>query len=346
MVKIVDVAGEAGVSPTTVSFILNNKGNFLPATKERVREVCKRMGYTPNASARALRMKSNSSESGLRSSNILFISQYKNRVIVDSFYGDIYKGAQEECKINNYGLLNYTLEGRMESWADLPNVVKDRVVEGVAFGSVVDSTTIETLRTSAIPVVLVNCYLANLEVDCIVPDDVEGGYQATKHLLDLGAREIYVIVPHSSSTSYPDRISGYKKALQERGRKFAERYIQRLEGSYLQVGKIIEQMFQIKPKPEAIFATNDGIAEAVLNVLLTKGVKVPEEMMVVGFDDRRIAEELNPPLTTVRMHREQMGKEAIKRLLSIIKEPRQSALKITCPVELVIRESTRRREGV
>jgi len=342
MVKIVDVAREAGVSPTAVSFILNNKGNFSPATKERVREVCKRLGYTPNPSARALRLKSGSLDNGARSTNVLFVSQYENRVIIDSFYGDIYQGAQEECKINNYGLLYYTLEGKIESWADLPNVIKDRLVEGVVFTSVVDSTTIETLRASAIPVVLVNFYLPDLEVDCIVAEDREGGYLATKYLLDLGAREIYVIVPNSFSTSYLDRTSGYKKALQERGQKFKQEYIRRLRSSYGEINGIVENILQEKPKPQAIFATNDGIGQTVVNALLAKGVKVPEEIMVVGFDDRRIAQELNPPLTTVRMPRKQMGKEAVKRILSIIKEPGQSALKVTCPVELIIRKSTRK----
>jgi len=341
MVKIVDVAKAAKVSRTTVSYILNNKGNFSEETKQRVKRISKELGYVPDPAAQQLRRKSNTLDNGTRSNNILFISEYGTETMIESFWGDMYRRAKDECKKNGYGLLYGPFEEKIEGWMDLPNVIRDRIVGGVVLVGIVDETTVETLQAFSIPLVLANFYLPNVEVDCVVADDVEGGYQATKHLLGLGTKEIFVIIPDNPHPSWSDRISGYRKALQEQGQEFKPSYIKVCEGSYDKgTLKIIEEILQLKPKPEAIFAACDSLAESVLGVLLSKGVKVPGKMKLIGFDDNRIAQELNPPLTTVRMPGEQMGREVIRRLMSIIEDPEQRALKITCPVELIIRKST------
>jgi LacI family transcriptional regulator len=193
----------------------------------------------------------------------------------------------------------------------------------------------------------VDRFLPEFNVDRVTSDNVQGGYLATRHLLELGHRRIGVISPRKSTT-FTERLRGYQKALEEFGVPFDPTLIghsvsKRRDGweEYLYQGRVqAKALLSLPEPPTALFAMNDCLAAGALRYLRECGIAVPEEVAVVGYDGMELSDLMSPSLSTVEQQSLRMGAEAVRLLIQRIREPETPPQHVVLPVILRIRAST------
>jgi len=325
MATIKEIAKRAGVSPSTVSRVLRGKGRVSSETKERILRIAKELGYSPNVSARAL-------VTG-RTSTVGFLIHPRQSLDSGSFYGEILAGVEKETNAFGFHLIFSTQVSE-----DLPPMVKERRIDGLIIaGCDIPKELIFAVREQGIPLVLVDYHLD--KVDSVFTDNIGGAYEAVTHLIRLGHKKIGFICEWFDDLSFAERFKGYKLALEDNGLPFDEALtaegVPRKEGSgYIAMKKLLE-----KNLPSAVFAANDSAAAYAIQALKEKGLKVPQDIAVVGFDDGPIAIHTEPPLTTMRVFREKMGILAARRLLELIEDPEQPSIEVKVSTRLIIRDS-------
>lgn len=324
-VTIHDVARKAGVSPSTVSRVLNDRPGISEETRERVLAAARELGYIPDLSARSLASK--------RTFTIGYIIHPRHTLAPHSFYGEVLMGADEEARKHGYHVV-FAAEGNVK----IPNMVQQNRVDGLILaGCDIPRETIVALKLHGIPIVLVDNHVE--KVNSVVIDNVGGAYEATKHLIDLGHRRIAFVCEWFGDLSFAERFEGYKKALADNGIPFDENLVAEGLPRQSRTGYVAAQRLLEKTTPTAIFAANDLVAAETLRLLRERGLRVPNDIAVVGFDDGEVAQHTVPPLSTVRVFRKEMGAMAVRRLLEILDNPDQPAAHIRVFTELVVRES-------
>lgn len=324
-VTIHDIAQIAGVSVSTVSRALSGKGRISPATRERIRKMAEELGYQPNVLARGL---------ATRSTCAVGVVIHKRHLPLDerSFYGLILEIIEAEVTEHGYHVVFSTLRDHA-----LPKCLEERRVDGVIFlGTDMEPDLIYKVCTE-LPVVLVD--YAVPDVVSVVSDNVGGGRLATLHLLEHGHRAVAFVAETLSDPSFGERFQGYQKALVERGIRPEEKWV--IEGGRRpdtdQVA--MEKFLQLRKLPTAIFAANDFMAVGAIRALREAGLRVPEDVAVVGFDDGALATVVQPPLTSVRVPRKEMGKLAASCILQALHDKTVVAERIVLPTTLAVRKS-------
>lgn len=200
-------------------------------------------------------------------------------------------------------------------------------------------SALEEIASEQIPLAMISQDKPLLPMDIIVVDDVRGGYEAAKHLLSLGHTNIACIVGDGSTTGEKNRIKGFRQAMEEAGVPVDESLIVptrfSLESGKEEAGKLLD-----RHAPTAIFAFNDVLACAAIQAARIRGIKVPDDLSIIGFDNTILAEMAAPPLTTVAQPIKDMGRSVIELLAEAIEGKRKTKQKIVLPPELVIRHST------
>lgn len=325
MATIKEIAQKAGVSPSTVSRILRGKGRVSQETRERVLRVARELGYTPNVSARAL-------VTG-RTGTIGFLIHPRQSLAYGSFYGEILSGIEKE--LQSYGF--HVLFSSQIS-ENPPAMVKERRVDGLIIaGCDVPEKTVFSLKEMDIPLVLVDYHLKG--VDSVVTDNEGGAYDAVTHLIKLGHRKIGFICEWFGDLSFAERFEGYKKALADHHIPFDENLV--AEGAprtsnsgYIAMRRVLEKVI-----PSAVFAANDATAIEAMQAIREAGLRIPQDIAIVGFDASSLSSHTDPPLTTVRVFRHKMGVVAAQRLMELIKEPQQPSMLIQISTQLIVRQS-------
>ncbi|HIC94761.1 MAG TPA: LacI family transcriptional regulator [Anaerolineae bacterium] len=324
-VTIKDVAERAGVAPSTVSRALNNRGRVSPETRERVLRAARELGYRPAMAGRGLALG--------RTENLGFLIHHRQSLDPGSFYGEVLAGVDSEARAHGFHVLFSA-----DVSENLPAMVKERRVDGLILaGCDIPRDLIVALKARGVPLVLVDNHLD--EVDSVVTDNIGGAREAVAHLIRLGHEKIGFICEWFGDLSFAERFEGYKLALQEHGLPFdesltAEGLPRQPESGYVAMKRLLE-----KAVPSAVFAANDMTAAEAIRVIKERGLKVPEDIAVVGFDDGSLAPHTEPPLTTMRVFRERMGIMAARRLLELIEEPDQPPVQIKLATQLIVRGS-------
>lgn len=302
-----DVARLAGVSPTTVSFVLNGVGSRISErTTQRVRSAVRDLGYRPNATAKLLRTS--------RSDNIGFIT---DEIASTPHAGGIIVGAQDAAWESGKILMivNTGLNRRIEELA--VEMMLERQVEGIIYAAMYHRAVDPTKACGEVPAILLNCYSEDGGWVSVVPDEVAGGRTATRVLLEKGHERVgFINLPPGLSATV-GRLEGYRQALEERGLEFDGSLVVygdgRASGGY---DRALELLRSEKP-PTALFCGNDQTAMGAYEAIKELGLRIPEDVAVVGFDDEEIiAPRLRPPLSTVALPHYQMGKWAVDYLIS------------------------------
>lgn len=314
-VTIRDIARLIGVSPSTVSRALSGKGRISEATRERIRKLTEELGYRPNALARALAM---------RSTFAVGVLIHERHLPLDerSFYGAILEAIESEVAQHGYHVVFATLRDHA-----IPRCIQEGRVDGVVFlGTDIRPDFVKEIKAK-VPVVLVDYHLPG--VVSVVGDNVGGGKIATQHLLEHGHTRIAFVAETLADPSFRERFEGYRLALKERGLCVRKSWV--IEGGRRPDSDVIAmaKFLGLSKLPTAIFAANDFMAVGAIRALLQAGLKVPEDVAVVGFDDGALATVVQPPLTTVRVPRVEMGKVAAQNLLTLLRgaqAPRLSVL--------------------
>ncbi|GLI10649.1 LacI family transcriptional regulator [Paenibacillus tyrfis] len=328
-VTIKDIAKLAGVSHTTVSRALNDSPLINPETKERIKAIAGSMNYTPNYSARSLVLD--------RSYNLgLFFTTLHTGTSAGFLYEAI-KGVNDVIK-DDYNLIVRGIDD-YKSFHKVNRKNFDGII--VMSQSESDQSFIEYASDKEIPLVVLNRPVESVQVMNFVPDDQSGAYRLTEYLVQQGHRHIAIIEGKQGFKSTQARRDGYREALREHGISVPEAYYASgnydLESGHAAMSKLLE----LPDRPTAVFCCNDDMALGAVKAVTERGLSVPEDISVAGFDDHLFSAFMSPALTTVRRPIEELSRAGAETLLKFIETKHSEKSLVLFHTELVIRDSVK-----
>lgn len=334
MPTIKDVAKEANVSIATVSLVLNNHARISPETNARVKKAIKKLKYTPSRSARGLVSQ--------KSGNIGFILTEDHFLKSEPFYTNIFLGAEFEAHKYEYYILLTTISSTYKQGQKLPRFILEKNVDAVIFAGSVPLQIIKEVRKFGIPIAFIDYYTQE-NCSSILIDNLNGGKMAARHLINKNHKNIGFIGGDLKHPSIKERFEGFKSAIDEAGYKFSnnnccidEENTTRQSG-YDAARKLIK----LNKNITAIFACNDAMAIGAMQYLKANNIKIPDDISIIGFDDVESGLMTDPPLTTIRVPKVELGIEAIKLINDMLHNNSKNTRKILVPVELVERKTTK-----
>ena len=310
-----DVAEVAGVSIKTVSRVINDAPHVREHVRQRVWEAIERLDYRPNALARGLRIQ--------RTYTFGFIS---DEIGTSPYAGQILQGAQDLAWQHKNLLLSVNTGRDKQLKEAAVNALLNRQVDGIIYAAMYHRSVDPPENIYIVPTVLLNCFIEDRSLPSVVPDDEQGGYMATKLLLDRGYSRIGFANHDEPTPAAVLRLAGYQRALDEAGVPFDPALVARdisfPDGGY----RTAHQLMSLAQPPNAIFCFNDRMALGAYQALQELGLKVPADVAVVGFDNQPdLAAVLRPPLTTFELPHYEMGQWAVAHLLEWIEHPERQA---------------------
>ncbi|MBN1311587.1 MAG: LacI family DNA-binding transcriptional regulator [Anaerolineae bacterium] len=328
-VTIKDIAREAGVSYSTVSRVINNFEYIKPETRERVTDAMTELGYVANQHARRL--------VGGRSQVIgLLIHAFDSPYI-----GQIVQGIDEAVAEAEYDLMLYTTHRRKTRESTFVVSIARGLADGLLMVLPRDvDTYLDTLNQQGFPFVLIDYVATSNDVPAVSATNRQGAYDAAAHLIELGHRHIGFIAGDMVADSARERLQGYKDALVDNGISFESALV--YEGDFFQSSGFAgaDALLSLDAPPTAICASNDVMAFGAYEAVRSRGLRTPQDISIVGFDDIPQAAQVHPPLTTIRQPLQEMGRLATQMLLSWIEETVEEQLGyVQLPTELVARDS-------
>lgn len=332
MVTIRDVARLAGVSPATASQALNGRPRVNSGTRQRVVDAATKLRYTPNLNGRRL---------ARRRAECLAVLQGRNMsaMLSDSFYRVVLGGVAETTETRGYSLVITPAPRAGVTRADLPRILGHGAVDGVLVVGVLEEDWLFAIRDRGLPLVLVDTHLPGTQVPAVVPDYREGARVATEHLLARGHSRVALL---GAAVTYPfgaETHDGYGAALAARRVGYDPALVRRCEIGVEAAVTATRALLALAEPPTALFAVTDAMAIGALQAAREAGVRVPGDLALVGMDDIEVSAYTDPPLTTVRIAKEEIGRLAAGRLIALIEGDVPSPAVTTVPGELVIRGS-------
>jgi DNA-binding LacI/PurR family transcriptional regulator len=331
--RVKDIAEALNVSPATVSLVLNNKPGIKKETREKVLSYIAREGYTS---------KSLTKQAAELNLSILFIVYKKlGKIVSDTpFFSQLIEGIERESRKNGYNLIVSYIDDKKE----IPKLVSHRK-EDQPKGAILLATEMsrEDFRLYdqiGLPLVALDNYAENQNIDAVSIDNVRGSYLATSHLIEMGHTTIGYLCSSVKISNFDERKHGYLKALKHAELPADERFWIPLgpsqEGAYTDMKQALQAGQQL---PSAFFADNDMIAMGAMKAMKEAGVKIPDEVSIVGFDDMPFCSMIDPPLTTIRVYKQKMGMLAVRRLIDRMSDGSDDYAKVTLGTKLIIRDS-------
>lgn len=327
-----DVAKQAGVSRSTVSRVVNEQPNVSDEVRQRVLEVIERTGYHPNAAARTLVSQ--------RSGTIgLVLPHSVSFFFTDPYYPHLTKGIAQGCNQHDYTLALFLVATKDDEEKIFPRVSRRGLLDGVVIqsGHHGDQWLMSHLVQANIPTVVAGRPFQTQGISYLDIDNINASFQAVYHLIRLGHHRIGTIAGPANSAVGIDRLEGYRKALTERGQGVDERLI--VEGDFTEASGYYSMKQLLEQKPDAVFAASDVMAIGAMRAAREAGLRVPDDIAFVGFDDLPIASMSDIQLTTVRQPVVQFGAQAVELLLDLIENGTQPPRRVIMDTELIIRES-------
>jgi LacI family transcriptional regulator len=314
-----------------VSRVLNNDPHVKPETRERVAHSIRRLGYTVNQQARNL---------AVGRSHIVGL------LVPDlgtGYIGEIIRGIDEALAVARYDLMLYTTHRRKTKESAYVTSLTQGMTDGLLMVLPRDPQEyLISLRERHFPYVLIDHQGAGDVESAAGATNWQGGYDATQYLIDLGHRRIGFITGTLDLGCSRDRLAGYEAALSAHQIPIDPQLIQ--EGDFNQPTgyQVAQALLDLAELPTAIFASNDVMAFGVMEAVRDRGLRIPEDISIVGFDNIPQAEHVSPQLTTIEQPLADMGREATRMLLALIQDPECPYRRVELPTSLVVRASTRR----
>lgn len=331
MTTLKEVAEKAGVSITTVSRVINDNELVNSETRNRVQEAMQEMGYHPSRVAQRLR--------GTKGRSKLFGLIIPD--IQNAFYSNIVRGIEDVAYKQNYAVILCNSDEDQEKEKFYLEVLRSESVDGIIFPPInQDSKVVEELFKSGLPLVCVDRRLNTDGVDTVVVDNKMGSYQVTNYLLGLGHQRIGFITSAGNFSSFKERQSGYEQALGEHGIVVDPFLIGYGDQRSTESGKkLVLKMLNNKNRPSALFVTNNLFLLGALEIIHELGLRIPEDISIVGFDDMPWARSFYPPLTVVAQPGYEMGQKAAELLFSRLNDPKRAPSTIILEPKLTVRSS-------
>lgn len=330
-----DVAELAKVSIGTASQALNNKGEMLPETRERVIQATIQLGYDQRFSVEEYKPD--------RANTIMVIKHDSyDRPGIDPFYFPVIAGIEKECQKHHLAMMYTTVEVDHRNRAHgIPQAVFSGQIDGIiVVGAYLDDMIARIGDWVQKPIVLVNAYAPGHEHDSVVIDNQSGAFNAVHHLIHNGHQHIGLIgYEPRAHPSIQERYQGYLMALKQNNitSQYIEEGLLKRDAAYRAVQVLLKKF----PEITGVFVCNDNAAIGAINGAIQVGCTVPDDLSVVGFDDIDFAQEMVPPLTTIHVDKMAMGAVAVRQLLARVENPDEAVTTTTIQTELVIRRSVR-----
>ncbi len=324
-----EIAHLAGVSKATVSRVINKKPDVHPETRERILNIIEKKNYHPNLFAIG--------KTSQKINHIGLIVPYSTRSILSNqYYIDVLQGILNKVEQRGFFLLFCYVHK-----TNYVEIYKQKRVEGFILlspGSLHHSI-IHELQTADIPFVSTAKVLERPEIPFVEVDNFKGAKIALQHLLSLGHRKIAFAGKPALTSNY-DRLIGYKQTLEDNGIAIEEKYIQTIENSSFESGyHMMVKLLDLKNPPTAVFSSCDIMAFGAIKAIQDRGMRVPEDISIIGFDDILLSRNMSPPLTTIRQPAVEKGAIAAEELIDYLVDGEKPSTRIL-DVEIVVRNST------
>jgi len=323
-----DLAALSGVSRATVSRVING-GPVAEGTRRRVLEVLERTGFRPNAAARTLA----SGRSGVVG---VVMHVDPHLLFQDQYFSQLLQGIADHLAGQGAGLMLWL--GYRTKEQILDHVLGMSFLDGVIVSAhTLDDPVVDGLLASSLPTVLIGHRRADLTASYVDIDNEQAADVMTTHLISLGRTRIGHITGTRGTVHAEDRVTGYQRAMRRAGLDANGLIVDgdfNVQSGFAAAGQLLDRTV------DAIFCANDASAAGALEAIHTRGLRVPDDVALAGFDDLDLAARLDPPLTTVRQGVRQQGIEAARVLLQLLQDPGRSPRRVLLPTELVVRQSS------
>ncbi|MDY0779486.1 LacI family DNA-binding transcriptional regulator [Tenacibaculum sp. IB213877] len=330
------IAKELGVSPSTVSKALRDSHEISQETKNKIKAYAKLYNFRPNNLALQLRN---------QKTKVIGIVLPK---IVHHFFSTVISGVERVANERGYNIMVCFSNEQQDKEVETINVLTNGSVDGLIVSIAKESLRnnelghFHKLIQDEIPIVLFDRVHSSLNCDKVIVDDIGAGYKATKHLIDIGCKNIAIITTPEHVTVGFNRYQGYEKALKDSGISLNKKLIVNVDDDDdTEIYRQIKEMFA--EKVDAVFAVNEIYAALAIRVAKDKGIEIPNELSVVGFTDGLISEYSSPSITTIVQHGFTMGEQAAELLIDRIENEKDNKLPQTKVISsnLKIRQSSK-----
>lgn len=332
-VTIEMVAAEAGVSKTTVSFVLNNNPTISETTRAKVLRIAREMGYQPNINARNL-------SSSRRARAVCVLVPELGRLFEDPYFSRAIGGVYDELEAADYRLILRKASFDFAREKEYLNLFRRGEIAGMLYvGSTLDDRYLADFLEYAYPFVLVNSAMPGIPLASVKADNFEAGRQMTAHLLSLGHRRVAHITGSLSTLSAVDRLAGYRKALEDAGVAYDDELVAHGHFNRRDAIEAVARLLEQDAPPSAIYVANDMMALAVIESLAAKGVRIPEDVAIAGTDNIEISAYSRPPLTTAETSTFEVARESVRLLFALMDNKNQEPEQRVVGIQSVVRQS-------
>ena len=322
-----DIARMAGVSTTAVSFVLNNRSGVSDATREKVQEIIRRTGFTPNVHTRRLNLG--------KSFTIHVVLRQYSYSLFNQFALETLSGIFKASKALGYSIMFTFVDDDMDC-EQIIDSVRSKDCDGVILNQVSDPSLISLLQREEIPFVCVDSHIkqdGNLPL--VEVDYFDAAYQATKYLISCGHRNIGFIGPETPAEYYVSTFGGYTAALKDSNLVCVPAWMPEISYSEQSVETCIDRLLQQEHLPTAFLCAGDSFAIDTVRCAKARGLRIPEDISIMSLDDLLVSRYLDPPLSSMTFNKELLGEKAMQLLYQLIQgEPHETVNLIkTTPVE-------------
>ena len=335
-VTIHDLAKELNISASTVSRALNNNSRISKVTKDKIKKLADELGYQPNTIASNLRTQ--------KTNTIGIVVPLINRHFFSSFIG----GVEDVAFEAGFTVVISQSKDLLDKESQVTRSLFSNRVDGIIISVSMETNQFDHFNLFAnknIPMVFFDRVAPGFEAHQIVVDDFNCGMSVTQHLIDQGCQRIAHLAGPVSLNTYRDRMNGYLEALKKNNIRAEEELIIYNSLTRMDGLTAIKQLLKLKNPPDAVFCGNDTSALSMIVYLRERGIRVPEDMCIVGFSNEPFSEVVTPSITTIKQPAYEMGKKAAELVIKEIEEKKteKTYQTIVMPTELIIRESSSKR---
>jgi LacI family transcriptional regulator len=324
-ISIEDVARHAKVSITTVSRVINKVPTVNKTIAARVEESIAALRFKPNATAQRL-------AKGTQNTAVGFVIPGFPGIFHSFYAVELMRGIGHGCETHRLDLIFHITDGS--------NPLRSNFAGGLIFADIIENRSqVEDALAEGLPCLVINHMVKDLDVSYLAVDNVKGGVIAAEYLINLGHKRIATVTGNMQTQAGIDRFEGFQKALTKHGLECPEEYVFKGDYSRRCARQAAENFFKLDNPPTAIFAASDEMAMEIISMAYENGIKIPEDISVIGFDDNPAGLFGPVGLTTIKQPLFTMGEEAVRILNEImVGEQKTIARKVLVP-ELILRES-------
>ena len=327
MATMKDIARLAQVSTSTVSHVINGSRFVSDEIREKVMRIVAELNYTPSAVARSLKVRETKTIG-------LLVTATNN-----PFFAEVMAGVEQYCQQHQYNLIIATTGGDAKRLQQNLQTLIHKQVDGVLLMCGDSRFQADMELTVSLPLVVMDWWFTELNADKILDNSEHGGYLATKSMVDAGHQKIGIITGNLRKSVAKNRLQGYKKALSEANIVLNPDWI--VESHFDFEGGIVgaQKLLALSDRPTAIFCCSDTIAIGAYQAIQNQGLRIPQDISIMGYDDIELARYLFPSLSTISQPKAELGKLAVETLLQRIQEPNENYRTLVLEPTCILRES-------